>query len=145
MIKKEDIPPIDIEEGKNQYGDINVFLSMMSNFEGMTLNKNLSLMKIAMDREDWNEVASEAHSRKGASAFLCAKRLYKICENIEVASLQEDIPKISDNYALLIKECFRIKHFIRNYFPETNSLVKQKRLSKTMNQILRFQLLKNIK
>ena len=125
MYNEEDIP-IDIEAGKIQVGDSEMFITMMGNFESMTLDKNLLGLKMGFDSKNWKNVKEEAHSLKGASAYLCATKLTKLAEDMQFAVQNQEIEKLRSLYPELIKESIKVKLFIKKYFAEQSSILKRK-------------------
>jgi len=143
MEGKEEPVPIDIKAGIDQVGETGMFLSMMENFENMTLSKNLMELKMAIDSENWNGVRDEAHSLKGASSYLCTYSLTNLAKEIQLATEIKDYSTVMNLYPKLIEESLKIKLFIKKYLCELNSNHYQKEKLFIKKKILLFQFQKN--
>lgn len=76
----EELPILDKAAAIERLGDESLFETMMEGFEDMTMGKNLTTLKIAVDELDYLSIRMQAHSLKGASSYLGAERVKKAAE-----------------------------------------------------------------
>ena len=107
--------PVDVEKGKLQVGNEEIFLNMMENFELMSLFQNLLGMKIGLEKMNFQEIEEEAHSLKGSSEYICASELTRILDKLEIAARNEDYMNVEEQYTIFISEILRVMKFIKKY------------------------------
>lgn len=62
---------IDWEQGVEQFGgDEEMFTMMVGKFEELTFNQGLKKLHDSVLAKDWKDVRSQAHTLKGASAYI---------------------------------------------------------------------------
>ena len=94
-------------------GGLELFESMLEGFEDLSLRKNLTSLKIALDEMDYFSIRMQAHSLKGSSSYLHAERVTKIAEKMQ-NDVEKQLPEeIFKDYPLLIKQCIVLKRAIR--------------------------------
>ena len=102
MSNDEEFSPIDVNAGINQVGETGMFLSMMENFERLTLTKNLMALKMAIDSNNWDQVKDESHSLKGASSYLCTFKLTELAKQLQLAVENKEYNQVYVIYPKLV-------------------------------------------
>ena len=109
----DDLPIIDHVAAEAQYGDESMLMSMLPTFEEMSLGKDLVALKVGMDALDFYVVRAKAHSLKGASGYMCARRLYYIAEKLQFDVDRQQPEDVFMDYGKLIRHCILVKREIR--------------------------------
>ena len=69
--------PINVEFGLNSFaGNKEVFYTMLSDFEPMSLDKSLEQMATAVDKRDYCQLMNIAHSIKGSCGYIGVSRMH---------------------------------------------------------------------
>ncbi len=109
----EDLPILDRKAAIEGLGGLELFENMLEGFEDLSLRKNLTALKIALDELDYYSVRMQAHSLKGSSSYLHAERVTKIAEKMQ-KDVEDQLPEeIFKYYPILIKQCIMLKRMIR--------------------------------
>jgi HPt (histidine-containing phosphotransfer) domain-containing protein len=69
----------------------------------------LSKLKVSFEKSDFKSLEQTAHSLKGNTGNLGAKRLHKLCAKLEKASRSEAIPEIGSLIELVFTEFEKTK------------------------------------
>lgn len=104
---------LDKETAIKQLGDEDLFMTLLTGFEDMTLRKNLIDLKISLENIDYYNIRQNAHALKGASAYLYAQRVKSATSHIETAVENRQVGEIFKYYPILIKQCIILKQKIR--------------------------------
>ena len=109
----EELQIMNKQEAIDGLGGLELFESMLEGFEDLSLRKNLTGLKIALDEIDYYSIRMQAHSLKGSSSYLRAERVTKLAEKIQSDVEKRLAQEIFKDYATLIKQCILLKRMIR--------------------------------
>ncbi len=109
----EALPILDKETAIQQLDDADLFDTMLTGFEEMSMRRNLTELKIALDDIDYYNIRLNAHSLKGASSYLHAERVKTAAANMQLAVDSQKGEDIFKYYPILIKQCMILKRRIR--------------------------------
>ena len=109
----EELPIIDHRAAMVQYGEDSMLMNLLPTFEDMSLGKDLIALKVGIDELDFYVVRAKAHSLKGASGYMCARRLYLIAEKLQFDVDRQQTDEVFLDYAILIRQCILVKREIR--------------------------------
>ena len=90
-------------------GEMDMFCSIMSKFETMTLESSLTQMITHYDNKDYLKVKEIAHSLKGAVGYVGASRLYYQCYFMQFHYLNGDYDSQMAYYPGLIEASIEYK------------------------------------
>ena len=109
----DDLPVLDKDTAIKQLGDLDLFVTMMEGFEDMSLRKNLTSLKIALDELDYFNIRLQAHSLKGCSSYLRAERVRLVAEKLQSDVDKQQVEAVFKDYPILLKQCIILKKAIR--------------------------------
>ena len=102
--------PIDKEEAINGLGgDENMFIIMLQNFSKMSIGSNMSQVKEAYDKKDFDKIKSVAHTLKGACAYVGAGKLHYICYFIQDYWVKKEYDRMLEYYPSLVEAVIELK------------------------------------
>ena len=101
---------IDLEEMNNQYGGHDeIFYSMLCQFEQIGLVPALSGIAKAIEQQDYSNYKKFAHDLKGASSYIAAGPLSKICKEIQDSFDAKQYNKMLQLYPSLVENALAVK------------------------------------
>ena len=109
----EELQILNKQEAIDGLGGIELFESMLEGFEDLSLRKNLTALKIALDEIDYFNIRMQAHSLKGSSSYLRAERVTKLAERLQSDVEKQQAQEIFKDYSILVKQCILLKRMIR--------------------------------
>ncbi len=109
----ESLPILDKATAIQQLDDAELFETMLMGFEEMSMRRNLTELKIAMDDVDYYNIRLNSHSLKGASSYLHAERVKTAAADVQFAVDNQKVDDIFKHYPILIKQCIVLKRAIR--------------------------------
>ena len=114
--------PIEIDIAvKGLGGEPSVFYMMLGNLEPMSLNKCVTGMVTAYDNLDYKKLMDEAHSVKGASAYVGASRLHYMCYFIQEHHHFKKWDKMLEYYPSFIEAAIEFKVTSRKLIAKHNN------------------------
>jgi HPt (histidine-containing phosphotransfer) domain-containing protein len=105
--------PIDLETGIKSIGDEETFYNIMEGFDEMTLIETLNKMKESIQSQDFPKLRDAAHSLKGASGYLAAGRIFKLCESIHKCIDTKNYDGAIQLYPTFIAESITLRLYIK--------------------------------
>eukprot|EP00826_Nyctotherus_ovalis_P000729 TRINITY_DN10028_c0_g1_i12.p1 TRINITY_DN10028_c0_g1~~TRINITY_DN10028_c0_g1_i12.p1 ORF type:complete len:250 (-),score=67.59 TRINITY_DN10028_c0_g1_i12:96-740(-) len=109
----DSLPILDKEMAINQLDDAELFETMLSGFEEMSMRSNLTDIKIAIEKADYGNVRLSSHSLKGASSYIHAERVKTVASLIQTAVDSNNCALVAKYYPELVKQCILLKRMIR--------------------------------
>jgi HPt (histidine-containing phosphotransfer) domain-containing protein len=114
--------PIDLETGIRSIGDEETFYNMMEGFDDMTLIETLTKMKEHVQSQDFPKLRDAAHSLKGASGYLAAGRIFKLCETIHKHIDVKNYDSAIRLYPEFVVECITLRLYIKKLLYKRKSI-----------------------
>ncbi len=119
--KTADIPPVYFEKALERVMGDKPFLETMLNEFADTLPDRIETLRLAIEDQDVEMLARQAHSLKGAAANLsvdgisaAARQLEEIGSNGNLAECRQNLDKCRQNLDKLVEEAGRVKEYISN-------------------------------
>ena len=109
----ESLPILDKETAIRDLGDVELFETMLMGFEEMTMRKNLTELKFAIEDLNYKAIRLNSHSLKGASSYLHAERVKTAAAQLQFTIDSQTPEEIFKKYPVLIKQCIILKRKIR--------------------------------
>ena len=114
--------PIDfITPVENLSGQRQLFITMLTRLEVMSLTSSIQQVAEGLNTKDWQKMKSGAHQLKGASGYVGAGRVHYCCYHIQNGFMLDDYQKMVEYYPLLIESCIEFKRFSRRYLANLES------------------------
>ena len=104
---------LDKEFAISTLGEKETYLNMISDFNSLTLNPCLENLKNAIEEKDNKKVRDGAHTLKGSSTYIGAKRLSNISKEIQFAFDNKNIELGYNLYPKLLEVSILTKIYIR--------------------------------
>ena len=99
-------------------GCIQIFYSMLNQFEDMTLTKTMKDIVPTIKSQNFDEYKNLAHALKGASGYIGASRLHYVCYYIQEHHLKKRHQKMLEYYPSLVEAAIEFRVYSRKIIAE---------------------------
>ena len=97
-----------------------MFYTMLGTLEDLTMNKVMKNLIAAYEENNHSDMKFQAHSLKGASAYIGASRIYYTCFYIQAFYLVNNFPKMVSYYPTLVEAVIEFRTFHRDLLAKYN-------------------------
>lgn len=107
--------PIDIQNAIEEFGNEEVLISVLKQLKE-NIDQQMNIMIEALNNNDYQKLAKEAHSIKGGAATIEAKPLAEAAMYLEDYCKNNNTEKIHSTFNTFVYEYNRFCAFLNNYF-----------------------------